>query len=288
VAFLTLLLALSFGFVFPVVAAPVPLTGTAGSAPVAATRPNGYLLGPGDKIEISIYQDPDYRHTFQIGGSGTVTLPLVGPVRVAGRTIEQVREEVRGALRNGYYRDPTVIVNVLEYRSRKAAVLGAVRKPSVVTLFGPTDVLSLLAQAGGLSGRASGRLILVRRGAGAATGVTILDGRALLTAGDLSQNRPIYPGDTLFAARAGEVYIVGEVQKPGSYPYQDGLTVVRALTLAGGLKPTAKEGSIQVIRRRADGSRRRIYVDFDRVLERKDPDPALVPDDVILVPESFF
>lgn len=262
---------------------------TATTSPSVSPEPvdNGYLIGSGDLLKVEVFPDRAFKRLLRVDGEGTIHLPLAGDIRVIGKTPNEVARFIREILANGYYRNPQVLVAVEEYRSQRISVLGAVRKPMVITLRGPSDVLSALGEAGGLSEKAGGRIVLVRQISGAGTSVTVLDGRALLERGDLSQNRPVFPGDTLFAQKAHEIYLFGEVNRPGSYPYQEGLTLLRAISVAGGLKVTAREGRIEIIRKAGGGGQRQ-YVDFDRVIDRKSPDPLLKPDDVIMVPESFF
>src|SRR5690606_3709522 len=100
-------------------------------------------------------------------------------------------------------------------------------------------------------------------------------------------NVPVYAGDTLFAPNAERVYVFGQVENPGSYSYQQGISLLRAITLAGGFTDTARSGSVEVLRRNAGKSNRQEF-DVDAILKKRTPDPELNPDDVIVVPERFF
>ena len=246
-------------------------------------------IGPGDLLEVEVYPDNEFVREVRIAESGTVTLPLVGTLQWSGLSIQEAEDQLESLLRGQYYQNPRVLVRILEAYSSVVSVLGAVIEPKVVPVYGASDMLKLLGAAGGFNALASGRLIVVRGGEAKSTDdVVVVDGRALLERGDMSENIQVMPGDTIFAPTAEKIYVFGQVKEPGSYDFSQGITLLRAITLAGGLADTAKSGSIEVLTRGEGDAALRREFDISDVLEKKVKDPVLVPDDIIVVPERFF
>lgn len=247
-------------------------------------------IGPGDLISVEVYPDENFSREVRVAQDGSVTLPLVGTLRWKGMSVSQAEAMLEALLRDGYYRDPRVLIRIVEPYSSVVGILGAVVKPQMIPVYGATDVLKILGTAGGFVQQASGRLIVVRGGnASSAKDVHILDGRALLERGDMGQNIQVFAGDTIFAPSTERIYVFGQVETPGSYDYAQGITLLRAITLAGGFTDTAKEGSVEVLRRTGKNkSSERTVFDLDQIINKKIEDPQLQPDDVIVVPERFF
>ena len=118
-------------------------------------RSQDYIVGPGDVLDISVYDNPDMTTTVRVSGDGVIILPLLNQIDVAGLTISQVSDKVVTLLADGYIVNPQVNVFVTEYRSKKAVILGQVVSPGLYELRGHTTLLELVSEAGQLIGRAN-------------------------------------------------------------------------------------------------------------------------------------
>jgi polysaccharide export outer membrane protein len=235
-----------------------------------------YLLGAGDLVRITVFGAPELSSEVRISETGNVTFPLIGQVPVSGRSAAQIEAIVTARLaEGGFVRDPQVSVLVLEFQSQKVAVLGLVAKPGQYPLQMTTRVLDLLANAGGVvNDKAADAATLVRKDGTKSA----IDLDALFN-GDPTQNLPISGGDTIYVPRAPQIYIYGEVQKPGMYRLERNMTVSRAISAGGGLTARGSERRAVVKRRTADGKEHEITV------SGSDP---LQSDDVLFVKESLF
>ncbi|HEX7113994.1 MAG TPA: polysaccharide export protein EpsE [Steroidobacter sp.] len=235
-----------------------------------------YRIGPGDLLRINVFGSPDLSTEARVSQSGNITYPLVGQVSVAGRSPAEVEAMLSNALvQGGFLKDPQVSVHVLEFQSQKVAVLGHVAKPGHYALTSSATLLDVIAEAGGLvSEEAADTATLIRQDGSKHK----IDLTALFK-GDPAQNRPVSGGDTVYVPAAPVFYIYGEVQKPGKYKLERGMTVSRAISAGGGLTSRGSERRVIVKRRDADGVEQEY---------RARPSDVLQADDVVLVKEGFF
>ena len=119
-------------------------------ASFAATSENVYRIGPFDVLDISVFQVPELTKSVQVADSGTINLPLVGEVHVAGRTPQQLEHDLTARLGAEYLQNPQVTVVVKEYNSQNVTISGAVKKPGVYPIRGRTTLLQMVALAGDL------------------------------------------------------------------------------------------------------------------------------------------
>jgi polysaccharide biosynthesis/export protein len=274
-----------------------------------------YPLGAGDVLEISV-PNLDEIQTFsaRITGDGTITLPLVGNVRVAGQTEGQLRDEIRRRLEATYMRDPQVNVFVREYRSRQVAVTGAVQKPGLYNLTNGTNtVLDLIGEAGGMMSDASPRVLLFPAEAmahgpkGAASSPSVIAAFSkgpqsqlvakpepvVINLQNLSQGGgqmyltlPVRPGDVLMVPPGGEVLVEGWVEKPGSYKITPGLTLLGTVVAAGGPHFAADSSAVELIRAKKDGGKISFVADLDKIKRGEVQDIAVQEGDIIAMPSS--
>ena len=242
-------------------------------------RAEEYLVGPGDVLGISVYDNDDLTTKVRVSSAGTIVMPLLGQVEVQGLTVNAINNKITGLLADGYLVNPQVNIFIEEYRSKKVVVLGNVRTPGLIELTGPTNFLELVSEAGGLEKDAGDTATIQRKNDNSGKSVIVIDLRALIDKGDLSQNVQIRDGDTVFISKAGMCFITGEVEKPGTYTCGDGTTVLRLVALAGGFTGKASKSSISIVR----------FVNNEKKVS-KDVDlyTALQDNDVVVVPESFF
>lgn len=248
---------------------------------VPAASAIDYVIGPDDVIRISIYGHADLAVTERVSGEGMVTFPFLGTVKIAGLTVDQAEYLLASRLSDGYIVDPQVSVYIVEFKSRKAVMIGQVQRPGVYQLTGRTTFLELLSTAGGLGSDAGDRAIIKRKGSGALakeTTITI-DLKKLIEEGDSSLDVTLSDSDNIYIPKAGVFYITGEVRKADAYRHEEGITVMKAITKAGGFSDRASKSRIKIIRK---------LESKEKVLEKVMPDELVYPDDIIIVPESLF
>jgi polysaccharide biosynthesis/export protein len=252
---------------------------TAG-APVAQE----YTIGPGDILKITVWGHDDLSKDYPVAQDGRVPFPLIGAVPAVGLTTTELAKRIRDLLEKDYLVNPQVIVGVKDYLSKKVNVMGEAEKPGLFYLTGPTTLLELLSKAGGLSKNAGKDLVLVR------TEGTILrlDVRKIQS-GDVKENLLLQNGDMMFVPKASAFFVLGEVNKPGTFPLDKETTVLEAVTLAGGYGATAAASGVKVLRRNADGKQETIALDLSGAVP-KDKSFRLQEGDTVLVPKgnTFF
>lgn len=240
-----------------------------------------YVVGEGDVLKIMVYDHPDLTTVVRVGGEGSVLFPLIGQVKIAGLTVPEVSGRLAGLLSQGYIVSPQVTVFIEEFRSQKATIMGQVNRPGLYELKGYTTFLELLSKAGDLTKDAGDRAIIKRKGEGPdkREKVITIDLRRLIAMGDTTQDTPILDGDSIYVIKAGVFYVTGEVKKPDAYKHEEGTTVLKAITMAGGFTDKASTGRIRIIRK-SQGR--------EETIEKVRLDEPVLPDDVVVVPESFF
>jgi len=237
-----------------------------------------YVVGERDVLRITVYDNPDLATVARVSGEGTISFPLIGEVKVAGLTIPQISARLAELLSNGYIVNPQVIVFIEEFRSKKATIIGEVRSPGLYELPGQMTFLELLSRAGGLTKDAGDKAVVKRKLNQGEQSFT-LDLKRLVEMGDTSLDINLQDGDSVYIQKAGFFYVTGEVKKPDAYKFEEGTTVLKAITMAGGFTDKAAEKRIKI--RRKNG-------DKEITVEKVGHDELIRPDDVIIVPESFF
>ncbi len=242
-------------------------------------RANGdvdYRLGPGDLLRVSVFGSPELSNEVRVSDSGFITYPLIGSIEVAGKSTAQVESMLKaGFIEGGFLRDPQVLVHVAEYQSQKVSVLGHVMKPGQYTLQSSSRVLDMLAAAGGVRMDEAGDSAVLIRKDNSRQPVDLYS----LFNGDPSQNVSVLGGDTLYVPRAPQFYIYGEVQRPGMYRLERGMTVSRAISAGGGLTSRGTERRVLVKRKTTTGEEEQVSLRGQDLLQ---------PDDVVMVKEGLF
>jgi polysaccharide export outer membrane protein len=240
-----------------------------------------YAVGEGDILRIVVYDHDDLTTTARVSGEGAITFPLIGQIEVKGLTLPQIADKITSLLSDGYVVNPQVNIFIQEFRSKKAFIMGEVLKPGLYVLSGQTTFMGLLAEAGGLTKDAGDRAIIKRKAnpSDKDESVITVDLKRLIEKGDTSLDVPIMDGDSVFVTKAGVFYVTGEVKKPDAYKYEDGMTVIKAITMAGGFTDKASKGGVKILRK-VGGK--------EETLEKLNMDDPVKPNDVLVVPESFF
>lgn len=236
-----------------------------------AAQPDGYVLGPGDTIEIVIAGDGQPATRLQIQTDGTIQLALIGSVRAAGLTVVQLRDTIARALKQGgYYTNPAVNISMVNFASRYVIVLGEVAQPGTVPMDRTYHVSDILARVGGVKAGGS-RILRLRRATGEELSLDINQ----IAMGGANEDPLVQPGDKLFVPAAQTFYVSGQVNRPGTYPVDDGLTLRKALAVAGGVTQLGSVKKAKVIRNGQE-------------LKNVDLDAPIQIGDVIEIGERFF
>lgn len=246
-----------------------------------ALADESHTLGAGDRLSITVYGQDDLTTRTDIAADGTIAMPLLGRVEVAGMTPPAAARVIEGRLeQGGYLRRAHVNLLVEENRSNTISVLGQVNNPGQVPLTGPTSLTQALAMVGGINKEGGERIVLIRQGN---------DGRQsrrefrldelLDSSAEASVPVNLRRGDTLFVPRADQFYVHGQVQRPGTYPLDRPLNVMQALSVSGGFGPAARTSGLVLYRKQPDGR----VVELDAKLN----DP-IRDGDVLFVKESLF
>jgi len=245
----------------------LPLAGISAQLPPSpAARPasGDYRVGPGDILKVTVYRAPEYDSAVQIAADGTIAISVIGAVKVAGLTPAAIAAEIAKRLQDGgIFRNPVVNILVQEYRSRTVAVLGNVSKPGEFPLErGDLRISDLLARAGAVVGEGMGIVRLTDPNGK-------IDERRMVDVISGRSDGIASPGTTIFVSTPAIFYISGEVQRSGSYPIEPGLTVGRAIALAGGLTPRGSRKKVKITRL-TNGAEERIPAKDDMPIQPKD------------------
>jgi len=223
-----------------------------------ANRSSDYVVGAQDVLKITVFDEPTMSGSYRVDTDGSFQYPMLGRVAVGGMRVREVEQLLKGKLEDGYIKHAQVAVDVDQFRSRSIYVVGEVRTPGKYAMTAQMSLIEALAAAGSTMPTASSEVMILRpRDAGNAhpltpeqvdqssvTRVNLAD----LQLGRLSQNITLAEGDTIFVPKAEKFFITGQVKSPGAYTYERGLTVLQAISLAGGLTEKGSSRRIKVIR----------------------------------------
>lgn len=242
-----------------------------------------YIIGESDLLHITVYDNPDLTTDARVTGEGMITFPLIGELQVGGLTTAEAQKKIAELLQKGFIKKPQVSVFIAEYKSKKVTALGEFNKPGLVELKGNATLMEVISNAGGVTTNAGDVIVIQRQvlkpGTDTKKEVTItIDLTKLLEGAKITENLNVVDGDSIYVPRAAFVYVTGEVRTPGAYKITKGLTVLRSITLAGGFTEKAWKGRTNIIRKEGTGEK-----NIDAKME-----DLVKPDDVVVVPQSFF
>lgn len=244
-------------------------------------------LSPGVLLSVRIYDEPELTTNARVDEKGNISLPLIGAIHVGGQTVSGAQSSIQEHYRTAQIlKDPQVTVNVVQYVSTQVTVLGAVQTPGRMTMLEPHSLLDVIGMAGGETNFAGDTIqveapVSQQRSVRSYHYVRGEDEDAL-------RNAIVNPGDTVRVKRAGIVYVLGAVYRPGGYVMQEdgSLNVAQAVSLAQGTLLQAKIGGMRVIRHQPDGTLKEIPVSYKRIMEGKQVPLVLEPQDIVYVPVS--
>jgi polysaccharide export outer membrane protein len=273
---------------------------TAQPAPVdGATADTGerYRIGFQDILDVQIFRHSELSQRVAVSPNGTIVLfRLDHPVVAVCKTERELAEDIAAAYRESYLKDPRVNVVVAEQRSQSVAVIGAVEKPGNYFINRRYHLLEMIALAGGPNKEAGTRLLIARTGStsqcrdkGDDTNgdqVTVADFKIR----DIQEGKQTFwmqPGDVVSVLESDVVYVYGDVKKQGSVRVKEPITLTQAIASAEGLRPTAKKGSIRILRQKqAGGDREELVFDLNQIDKGKLKDPYLESGDIVAVSED--
>jgi polysaccharide export outer membrane protein len=244
-------------------------------------------IEPGDLLSVNVYDTPEFTNSYRVDLEGNLMIPLCGKVNVRGLTLPEAARRLEAALKDGQILvRPQVNIDVQQYAGQYVTLTGEVTNPGRVALIAPTQLGEILAQAGGVTPLAGARIKIRHGGDDAAPEDEVPYLRS-------QSNREtasilVRPGDTVIVPRAGIVYVLGAVNRPGGYLMQeDGkLNVAEALALSGGTALQANTGGLRVIRRNPDGTVLDFPLSYDAIAKGTQTPLLLQAQDIVYVPMS--
>jgi polysaccharide biosynthesis/export protein len=282
------------------------LSPPAGSSTAALTAKYGDVkIMPGDIISIATYGAPELSTTatttvdlpgaatatpiqgIKVGAQGEIVLPYLGVVKIGGMTPSEASQYLAKSLKDaGILVNPQVTVELVDSPTRVITVMGEVQKPATVPAFGELRLLDVISACGGFTPLASHTITVRRRGQ--EEPITVLLGTDPRNTDET--NIPLMAGDTVIVPKVGNVFVVGQVHNPEAIPLASNtpITVLRAISMSGGLNFGAALSKTMIIRTLPNNQRVEISLDLKKIMNGKQKDVALSSDDVLLVPTNGF
>jgi polysaccharide export outer membrane protein len=260
-----------------------PIPSQSNVAPENRQNNPSLQLGVGDLIELTVYDVPELTTKTRISSTGDIYCALIGPTHVAGLTTEEAARLIESRL-SAFLKDPYISIFVTEYASQGASVLGEVAKPGVYPVLGEQHLYDLISAAGGLTEKA-GHSITVTHRSDPDNPVILPVSRNL--SDDPQSNVRVFPRDTIIVRKGDIIYVVGDVGRPSALIMDaGGLSVLKAVALAGGTNRTAKLSGVRILRKGPAGVMAETPVELKKILQAKAPDLSLQADDILVVPSS--
>jgi polysaccharide export outer membrane protein len=261
----------------PRVAAPEKASGVGNNS-------SALVLGPGDEVEVTVYGAPDLSGHSRVSANGNISMPLIGYVRIGGLSDSEAEGAIEAKLRQeNVLNEPQVSVYVKDYGSSGISVAGEVAKPGFYSALGPHRLFDVLQEAGGTTDKATNEVVISHRGQEDVTTLSISKNPAEMAA----SNVDLKPGDTVVVPKAGIVYVLGEVTRPGGYVLNStgGVTVLQVVAVAGGTTHVAAPGKTRLLRRNGNGLQEQ-PINLKKLLRGKTHDVSVQNDDILFVPSS--
>ncbi len=265
---------------------PLTLAQDAGSSSQSATTSdqNAMTIGPGDSIDISVYHVPDLTLKVRVDSNGVVSLPLVGDLKLAGMTVRDAQLLIaRELVERQLVKKPEVSLFIEEFATQGITVSGEVNMPGIYSLMGPHKLYDAISAAGGLTVKAGHTVTVLHAGRRDREEVIDLSGDESLD----KTNVTVSPGDTIIVSKAGVVYVLGEVNKPGAFLMEDNtsMSLLKAIALAGSTTKVASLKHAMILRKSSKGTVE-IEVSLGDIYHARGPDIQLHAEDIVFVPLS--
>lgn len=257
-----------------------------------ASKLKHYRLRVGDILLLAIYGEPETYESVSIDPSGNISYLFANDIKAYGKTVVELREELRAALEQ-YYKYPIILITPQQFVPQYYTILGEVNQPGVKELRGNSTLIKAFAESGGFATRIYrdqtmytvdfDRCFLARRG----ECLLKIDFEELVN-GDFSQNVKLEADDFIYIASNDKqrVFILGQVARPGTYDYFGSMSLVEALSLAGGLRADASS-RVSVVRG-AISHPTQYLIDINLIMRGKARDFVLKPSDIVYFPPRKF
>lgn len=249
---------------------PATTTTTVPMTTPTALRNAEYVLGPGDSVKVTVFDEPVLTGTFRVDGDGTFSYPLLDRVQAGGRRTGEIRDEIQKRLAEGFVQRPQVTVEIDQFRQRQVSVVGQVRSPGRLTLIGQMTLLEALAQAGYLTPEAGTEIHVLHDNKGnPLSSVTTVVQIADLQGGKADANIVLRENDLIIVNRSEKFTVSGHVRSSGKFEWERNMTVRVALALAGGITEKGSTRGIRVYRE-VKGVRQQMEIGVDDLVQPND------------------
>jgi polysaccharide export outer membrane protein len=251
-------------------------------------------IGIDDLIGVTVYDSPELTRTVRVSPAGDISLPMVKrPIHAAGSYPGDLENAITAALiRDHVLVDPVVTVSIVEYQSRSITVVGAVKSPLTFQATGNVTLLDAISKAQGLTDNAGSEILVSDQAPGEDgkpnTLLQRVQVQGLINGTNPSLNLSLRGGEVIRVPEAGRVFVLGDVKKPGAFYITDGAesSVLKALALSGGLDAHSRNTAYIYRTEGGTQGRNEIPVELKKIMDRKTPDVALLPNDILYVPDA--
>ena len=277
----------AFGLLFQVASSAPSQTApplSSAGASLSHSVPERILIGPGDLLDLTISDVPEMAQSVRLREPGHAHINLVGRLHLAGLTTGEAQKLLEQKLSDtNLLRNPSVSITIREYGTQGVSVLGEVIKPGVYPILGPRTLVDVIAAAGGVTPNAGAVATIKRRDSGKLVTASLSNQGSEMFAGDVE----IQPGDQVMISKAGIVYVLGDVGRPGGFVMQVAgrMTLLQAIALAGGANRSAALSKSRILRRTDHGIEETRF-DLKRVLANKSADQPVQANDIVYIPSS--
>ncbi len=269
------------------------------SPTVAGANLPSQRIGANDLLNVNIYGAPELSRTVRVSQEGWIQIPML---KIGFQADGKFPGELEGLIAAALQKEkilvePVVTVTVAEYVSRPISVIGAVKQPLTFQAFGHVTLLDALSRAGGITTEAGSEILLSRMQAAADENgppskmtnmVLRIPVKQLIDQADGELNYRLTGGEEIRVPEASKIFVMGNVKKPGAFVMRDSYdsTVLKLLALSEGLTPFAMDEAYIYRREGATNGRNEIPIPLAKIMARKSPDVALLPNDVLYVPDN--
>jgi len=254
----------------------------------ASKAASAYRTGAGDVLTVEAYTHEEISGNFAVEAGGDISFPLLGRIAVEGLTTSEIADRLEALLEKDYYVDVQLQVEIEEYHSQPVTVLGEVSRPGTFYLEGHTSLHKILAEAGGIK-TSAGAIIELRRVRGPDDGsepiVRVFQTRSVRS-GEEGRDVILQPGDVVSVSAKQRYFITGEIAKPGQYDLSPGMTLMQAISQAGGQGKFASQ-TVEV-HRGGDAGKEIMTFDLAHIRKGKKTDPIVQAGDVLIIRRRFF
>jgi polysaccharide export outer membrane protein len=255
-----------------------------GPQPPITSDQSAITIGPGDVIDLSVYHVPELLLKVRVDSNGIVSLPLIGDVKLAGMTVRDAQQLIAGELvQRQFVKGPEVSLFIEEFATQGITVYGEVNAPGIYRLMGPHTLYDAISAAGGLTQKAGHTITILHAGRHGSQELTAISGTGSLDKGNVT----IHPGDTVIVPKAGVIYVLGEVNRPGAFLMENNtsISLLKSIALAGSTTKFASLKHVWIVTKSSEGTEY-TEVSLDRIYHAKAADLQLRAEDIVFVPVS--